>query len=241
MSASEARRDELAVALEQVRGRIERACADAGRDPAEVTLVVVTKRFPASDVLLLHELGVRDVGENRDQEAAEKVSQVRAALREKDAEPLTVHFVGQLQSNKAGHVAGYADVVHSVDRVKVVDALARGAQSSERSLDVLVQVSLDGETGRGGVAPAGVAQVVSRIAAHGLLRLQGVMAVAPLGADPGAGFATLRELADGIRREHPGARWISAGMSGDLEAAVAHGATHLRVGTAILGSRSPLL
>ena len=228
--ATTARQRELATNLAAVRDRIDEARRAAGRTD-EITLVVVTKFFPAADVDLLVDLGVTDIGENRDQEAVAKV----ASLTHRDR--LRVHFIGQLQSNKAGSVAGYADVVQSVDRAKVVRALDRGATASGRVLDVTVQVALSDSEGRGGVpvdqAPA-LAEVVTQAAS---LRLRGVMAVAPLGEDPRAAFARLRDVRDGIRRTHPAATWMSAGMSGDLEAAVAEGATHLRVGSAILGSR----
>ncbi|HET7802048.1 MAG TPA: YggS family pyridoxal phosphate-dependent enzyme [Humibacillus xanthopallidus] len=247
MSEHQTRRDQLAAGLREVRARIAAACADAGRDPAEVTLIVVTKYFPASDVLLLHDLGVCDFGENRDQEARGKFAEVRAALGEGSG-GVVLHFIGQLQTNKASHVAAYADVVHSVDRLRLVSALDRGAHLANRRLDVLLQVDLDtrpddGATGaaRGGLRPEEVLGLADTVAVRDLLRLRGVMAVAPLGADPDAAFARLREVADGIRQRHPGADWMSAGMSGDLEAAVRHGATHLRVGTAILGSRPSLL
>jgi pyridoxal phosphate enzyme (YggS family) len=241
MHTTPERLGEIAAGLERVRARIERACRDAGRDPREVTLVVITKYFPAEDVLALHELGVRDVGENKDQEAGPKIAALREHLREIGAPDLTFHFVGQVQSNKAGHVAAYADVIHSVDRTKLVAALGRGADAHGRDLDVLIQVNLDGETGRGGALPEDVAALAERVAVQPRLHLRGVMAVAPLGADPDESFARLRDVASGIRADHPGATWISAGMSGDLEAAVRHGATHLRVGTAILGSRPSLL
>ena len=228
--ATTARQRELATNLAAVRDRIDEARRAAGRTD-EITLVVVTKFFPAADVDLLVDLGVTDIGENRDQEAVAKV----ASLTHRDR--LRVHFIGQLQSNKAGSVAGYADVVQSVDRAKVVRALDRGATASGRVLDVTVQVAMSDSEGRGGVpvdqAPA-LAEVVTQAAS---LRLRGVMAVAPLGEDPRAAFARLRDVRDGIRRTHPAATWMSAGMSGDLEAAVAEGATHLRVGSAILGSR----
>ena len=236
-----ARREELRVGLAAVRERVVRGCAEVGRDPDEVTLVVVTKYFPASDVLLLHELGVRHFGENRDQEAGEKFGEVRHALSQAGAPDVTLHFIGRLQSNKAAHVAGYADVIQSVDRAKLVGALDKGAHSADRTVQVLLQVSLDGDTSRGGVLPADVDALADAVAAHRLLQLRGVMAVAPLGADPDAAFARLREVADGIRARHHGADWISAGMSGDLEAGLRHGATLLRVGTAILGSRPSLL
>lgn len=229
------RRAELAANLAAVRERVRRACAAAGRtDP--VTLIAVTKNFPAADVDLLAGLGVSDVGENKVQEAAAKV----AALTRRDA--LTVHFIGQLQSNKTRAVAAWADVVHSLDRDKLVAGLARGASGHGRVLDVLVQVSLDvpPAPGRGGVEPAEAVRLADLVAEHEQLRLRGVMGIAPLGADPAPAFARLRAVAESIREDHPAARWISAGMSADLEAAVAEGATHLRVGTAILGSRSSL-
>ena len=237
----EQRLEELRGNLAAVHARIERGCDAAGREPGEVTLVVVTKYFPVSDVLLLHRLGVRHFGENRDQEAGEKFRAVRAALAGSGQEDLTLHFIGQLQSNKAGHVAGYADVVQSVDRAKIVAALDRGAHAADHRLRLLLQVSLDGDTARGGVLPEEAAHLADEVEGHELLSLKGVMAVAPLGVDPDDAFARLREVADGIRARHPGADWLSAGMSADLEAGLRHGATHLRVGTAILGSRPSLL
>ncbi|KQU70406.1 alanine racemase [Phycicoccus sp. Root563] len=228
---SDQRRDELAANLEVVRTRIHRACADAGRDPGEVTLIAVTKFFPASDVDLLADLGITAIGENRDQEVSAKLTEVTARDR------LEVHFIGQLQSKKAGSVVGYADVVQSVDRPKLVTALDRAAAAAGATTDVLVQVNLDEAPGRGGVPPEGARGLADLVAGATHLRLRGVMAVAPWGADPDPAFATLQEVAVGIREEHPGADWVSAGMSGDLEAAIAHGATHLRVGSAILGTR----
>jgi pyridoxal phosphate enzyme (YggS family) len=235
------RRVEIAQGLERVRDRIALACHAAGRDPAEITLIVITKYFPAEDVLALHELGVRDIGENKDQEAGPKLRAVREHLTAAGAPNLTLHFVGQLQSNKAGHVAAYADVVHSVDRPKLVTALARGAEAAARTVDVLIQVRLGGESGRGGALPEAAESLAEAIEAQPRLQLRGVMAVAPLDADADESFALLSEVAGGIRARHPQATWVSAGMSGDLEAAIRHGATHLRVGTAILGSRPSLL
>lgn len=227
----DARREELARNLSRVRVRIADACRRAGRDPAELSLVAVTKFFPASDVDLLADLGVTAIGENRDQEASAKVAELRSRAA------LEVHFIGQLQTNKVGSVVTYADVVQSVDRPKLVAALDRAAGSRGVRPGVLVQVSLDEPPDRGGVEPAGAQSLADQVAACRHLELRGVMAVAPLGGDPDAAFARLREVADRIQERHPGATWISAGMSGDLEAAVAHGATHLRVGSAILGSR----
>jgi pyridoxal phosphate enzyme (YggS family) len=243
------RRGQIGAGLAAVRGRIERACSAAGRDPGEITLVVVTKFFPASDVRLLAELGVTDLGENRDQEARAKFADVRA-----DTPGLTLHFIGQLQSNKAHSVARYADVVHTVDRTRLVRALDQGAGAAGRRLAVLVQVDLDPrprtpgqlvrpdrpELARGGISASAALDLAVQVAATEHLELRGVMGVAPLGADPAEAFARLAEVAGGIRERFPSACWVSAGMSGDLEAAVAHGATHLRVGTAILGTRPAL-
>ncbi|HET7761693.1 MAG TPA: YggS family pyridoxal phosphate-dependent enzyme [Phycicoccus sp.] len=224
------RREDLAAGLEAVRRRVDAALEAAGRSDRPA-LVVVTKFFPASDVDLLAELGVTDVGENRDQEAAAKCGMI--AHRDR----LTVHFIGQLQTNKAHSVVRYADVVQSVDRPKLVSALDRAAGREGRVLDALVQVGLDRTGGRGGAAPADVPALADLVAGCEHLRLRGVMAVAPLGEEARPAFARLRAVAEQVRAAHPGATWVSAGMSADLEEAVAEGATHLRVGSAILGSR----
>lgn len=227
------RRDELAANLAAVRDRMAAAAQAAGRSPDELTLVAITKTFPASDVVLLAGLGVRDVGENRAQEAASKHAEVGTLPI---GTGLRWHFVGTVQRNKAALVASFADVVHSVDRPELARALDRAAAAP---LDVLVQVSLDGEPGRGGASPADVAGLADLVAGTDHLRLRGLMAVAPLRADPGPAFARLAETAARLRADHPEAIWISAGMSGDLEAAVAAGATHVRIGTALLGRRPP--
>ena len=228
------RRDELARNLDRVRARIADACDRVGRSPDEVTLTVVTKFFPASDLRLLTGLGVRHVGENRHQEAEAKHAEC-ADLG------LTWHFVGGLQSNKAAAVARYADVVESVDRAKLLQGLAQGARESDRPVDVLVQVDLDPDpaagSGRAGCAPGDVERLAEQVAATDGLRLRGVMAVAPLGTDPVPAFAKLVEIAALVRLVDPAATWVSAGMSGDLEQAVETGATHVRIGSAVLGSR----
>jgi PLP dependent protein len=233
------RRAELATSLAAVRERIARACAAAGRKPESVTLVAVTKTYPASDVELLAGLGVTDVGENKDQEAAAKAAAVRAAVR--------WHFVGQLQRNKAKSVVTYADVVESVDSVRLVRALAGAVERHrDRPLDVLVQVSLDGDLTRGGaVADALESErdlwhVADAVAAADGLRLGGVMAVAPQSWVPDLAFEKLATLAERVAADHPGATTMSAGMSGDLEQAVKHGATHVRIGTSLLGMRNTL-
>ncbi len=226
------RREELAARLADVRRRIAKACAAAGRDPGDITLIAVTKTRPASDVRLLSELGLSDVGENRDAEAAPKAAQC-ADLN------LTWHFIGQLQTNKAASVVRYAHVVHSVDRLRLIRALGQAARRAERVIDGLIEVSLDGDPARGG-APAGeVPALAEALEAEPGLVLGGVMAIAPLGMPPADAFARLLDSAEAVRAVRPSATVISAGMSGDLEAAVEAGATHLRIGTALLGDRGP--
>ena len=232
MSAEEERRSELRERLAAVRGRIGAACRAVRRDPGEVTLVAVTKTFPASDVRLLYELGVRDVGENRDQEAAPKAAECADLAPE-----LSWHFIGQLQTNKAASVVRYASVVHSVDRLRLVRALGEHARKVDRVITCLVQVSLDGDTARGGVTEQGAGDIAAAVAAEDGLVLGGVMAMAPLGVPPALAFAPLPRIAAAVRASHPGAVIVSAGMSGDLEEAIAAGATHVRVGTALLGGR----
>jgi len=243
------RRSELEKNLAEVRSRIAVACAAAGRDPGEITLIAITKTRPPADVLLLHELGLTDFGENKDQEAAPKAAACAAALAA-DAgpgaarsRPLRWHFVGQLQTNKASSVASYADVVHSVDRARLVRALGAAARKAGRELTCLVQVDLDtpADPARGGVPPAQVREIAEAIEAEQALILGGVMAIAPLDADPALAFAALRPCSLAVRAVNPAATIISAGMSGDLEAAIANGATHVRIGTALLGARRPLV
>jgi PLP dependent protein len=233
-----ARREELSVSLRRVHERIGSACKAAGRLPEEISLIVVTKFFPASDVEALCRLGVTDIGENRDQEASSKVAALSVEVRQR----LHVHFIGQLQSNKAHSLASYVDTVHSIDRNKLVRALDRAATSTGRDIGALVQVALTGDSpgrGRGGIPLDDVAELANSVAAAQHLTLRGLMAVAPLGVDPAEAFAELAQVASVVSADHPEATWISAGMSADLEAAVANGATHLRVGSAILGSRPP--
>lgn len=232
-SPGSTRRDELAANLARVDERIAGACAAAGRPRGDVHLTVVTKFFPASDVRLLADLGVEAVGENRHQEAEAKRAEC-ADVR------IRWHFIGGLQSNKASSVATYADVVESVDRARLLPGLRKGAHARSHELDVLVQVSLDAggsQRGRSGVLPEELAGLADQVASTGMLRLRGLMAVAPPQEDPRRAFDRLADIADSFRREHPDATWLSAGMSGDLEAAVEHGATHVRIGRSVLGSR----
>jgi PLP dependent protein len=234
------RRTELARALDQVRGRIDAAARAAGRDPGEVSLLAVTKTRPATDVAHLVDLGLAEFGENREQEGAAKAAEL-AALRP-DA-PVHWRVVGQLQRNKARNVARWAHAVDSVDSPRLVHALDRAVgkarEAGERAdpLSVLVQVSLDDAPGRGGASLADVPGLADRVAQSEHLSLDGVMTVAPQHADPSEAFRTFAGVAERVRAAHPGATTLSAGMSGDLEAAIEHGSTCVRVGTALLGTR----
>ncbi|MGV1035725.1 MAG: YggS family pyridoxal phosphate-dependent enzyme [Candidatus Nanopelagicales bacterium] len=239
------RRAEIEARLGVVRQEIAQAAVDSGRSAEDVTLIVVTKTKPASDVQILADLGVTEVGENRDQEAREKHDECADLA-------LQWNFIGQLQTNKCPSVASYADRIHSVDRVRLVNALSKAVVArraadgthANRQLECLVQVNLDpmaaavGSPGhRGGAQPGDVTAIAAAIAQADGLRLGGVMAVAPLGEDPRPAFDRLREVSGKIADEHPSATIISAGMSGDFVAAIKAGATHVRMGAAVLGHR----
>lgn len=229
------REAELAAALDRLRTRLAAACESAQRDPADVTLLPVTKFFPASDVEILYRLGCRAFGESREQEASAKV----AALHTR--EPVAWHMIGRLQRNKSRAVAKWAHTVHSVDSARLAAALDRAAgEVRDAPLRVLLQVSLDTDTQRGGVAANDLAALADQVDDSPNLQLSGVMAIPPLDADPDRAFARLAELHDDLRRAHPHATELSAGMSNDLEIAVRHGSTCVRVGTALMGPR-PLI
>jgi PLP dependent protein len=235
------RKAQLAANLAKVEGRIAAACAAAGRGREEVTLIVVTKTYPASDVRILSELGVRHVAENKDQDAAPKAAECSDL-------PLVWHFVGQLQTNKVRSVVRYADLVQSVDRSRLVMALSKEAVRVGREVGCLIQVALDadesGRGARGGVGPDGIAELADLLADSPGVRLDGLMTVAPLTGEYAGrqreAFGRLMDLSTDLRRAHPAANMVSAGMSADLEEAVAAGATHVRVGTAVLGVRPRL-
>jgi pyridoxal phosphate enzyme (YggS family) len=236
VTVTDSRRRDIAAGLDAARARIAAAETAAGREAGSVDLVVVTKTFPADEVAVLADLGVRHVGENRDQEAAPKAQALAGS-------GLVWHFVGQLQTNKVRSVVGYADVVESVDRTKLVRALSRASTAlrpADAPLTCLVQVCLDDRPGRGGAAPEQAGEIADDIVAAPGLALGGLMAVAPLEGDPDRAFGRLAELAEAMVAAHPDARIVSAGMSGDLEAAVRHGATQVRLGSAVLGYRPPV-
>lgn len=223
------RQAELAANLAALEELISTACSQAGRDRSGVTVVAVTKTWPVSDAALLRDLGVTDLAENRDQDAKEKAAAIRG---------VRWHFVGSVQTNKARSIATYAHVVQSVDRPQVVAALSAGATKADRVLEVLLQVSLDGDPARGGALPAALPALADQVEDADGLVLKGVMAVAPVGQDPAAAFGRLQVLGSRLAAAHPSAVLISAGMSGDLAAAIQAGSTHVRVGTAVLGHRT---
>jgi len=223
---------ELQTNLQDVERDISQACTAANRNREDVTLIAVTKTWPASDVDLLAELGVTNVGENRDQEAKPKHDEVQA-------KNLIWHAIGQLQTNKAKSVAAWADVVHSVDRSDLVTSLIKAVANREEPLGVLIQVNLDPTPAenRGGALPDEIMDLADLISSSSGLKLQGVMGVAPLGGNDDLAFARLQEFANLIQAKFPEANWISAGMSGDFATALKYGATHLRIGSSILGKR----
>jgi pyridoxal phosphate enzyme (YggS family) len=226
------RLSEIQSNLESIQTRIKNACSAAGRDTSEITLIAVTKTYPASDVDLLKQLGIENVGENRDQEASSKQAEVKNEFK--------WHFIGQLQSNKAKSVVNYADLIHSVDRWSLAKEIQKSAQGINKVQPVLIQVDLD-QSGpdptRGGIWPAELSELAAAISQASHLELKGLMSVAPLAEKPELAFARLKEIRVGFLKEHPQAQILSAGMSDDLEAAILHGATHLRIGSALLGER----
>ena len=219
------RKAEIARNLQEVKERIIGAAKSVNRDPNEIELIVVTKTFPISDIEILRELGETNFGENRDQEAGPKAEIISA----------TWHFQGQIQSNKIKSICQWADVIHSISSEKEILKFAQ----SERKHQLFLQVSLDGQEGRGGASPAELAQLADLVNESNNLELLGLMAVAPLGVEPDKAFADLAQINQGFAGQFPNSKFLSAGMSGDFEAAIKNGATHIRVGSSILGSRSP--
>jgi len=218
--------------LEKINTRIAEACSRSKRNISEITLIAVTKTYPASDVDLLKQLGIENVGENKDQEASGKISQVK--------EKFSWHFIGQLQSNKAKSVVTYADLIHSVDRLSLAKELQKSASAIAKKQKVLIQVDLDQsgpDSSRGGVWPADLAALAQFISQSENLELAGLMSVAPLGENPSEAFQRLVQIRSDFLKNYPTAVILSAGMSEDLEAAIEHGATHLRIGSALLGER----
>lgn len=223
--------ESLAERLAGIDSRISYALSKNGRTADDVTRIVVTKFHPAQLVRELYELGVRDFGENRDQEAAAKAGEVSDL-------DCHWHFIGQLQSNKAKSVVRYASTIHSLDRLSLLEALAKATEDRKTPLKVFVQMNLTEDPNRGGVNPSDLEEFADKVASVPTLQLQGVMAVASLDGEEERDFDAVSRASEALRSSHPEARFISAGMSGDFELAIAYGATHLRIGTAITGNRA---
>ena len=223
----------LAERYREVQGSISTKLIELGRTPSEVTLIVITKNHPDALARELYELGGRNFGENRDQEAGPKA----AALA--DCEGLSWHFVGQLQSNKVRSVLGYAQSIHSLDRPSLLKALAAETGRLQRDIDVFIQLNLTDDPGRGGVQPSELEAFAEQVLAQPRLNLRGVMGVAALERDPRLDFATIQAASQHLQTVAPDAKAISAGMSHDYLEALEFGATHLRIGTAITGIRNP--
>jgi pyridoxal phosphate enzyme (YggS family) len=222
------RKSEIAANLLEVNERIDAAAAKAGRNPADIKLIVVTKTFPITDLQDLYDLGVREFGENRDQEASEKVGLLPADIN--------WHFQGQIQSNKLKSITGWATYIHSIDQLKYAKLVSEFAGNQRKS--IFIQVSLDEiPESRGGVDPAKLVELASGITEFTNLTLMGLMAVAPLDEGTDSAFSRLATYHHEFMKNFPQAKYLSAGMSGDYESAILHGATHIRIGSSILGNR----
>ena len=246
MNTTDGRVAELTTSLAAIRARLSRAAEAAGRAVDEITLLPVTKFFPAADVAILWRLGCGAFGESREQEAAAKIMEFdRLVGAPAESGSARWHMIGRIQSNKAKNLARWADTVHSVYTDKVVstlDSATAAAMTDGRTsvMRVFVQISLDGDPERGGVDindPREVDRICAQVAQSRSLELVGLMSIPPLGADPDSAFATLAAEHRRVLRDHPAATGLSAGMSEDLEAAVRHGSTCVRVGTALMGQR----
>jgi hypothetical protein len=243
IAVASARERELADALSALRGRLARAAEAAGRNADEIELLPITKFFPASDVLILRNLGCLEFGESREQEASNKSAEVGAVL---NTEPIRWHMVGRIQRNKVRSIAGWAYTAHSLDGARVIAALNRAATEALEQgrrvepLRVYLQLSLDGDESRGGVdigRPDSVDELCAVVEAADGLEFVGLMAIPPLDADPDDAFARLQEEKERVQKVYERPLGLSAGMSSDLESAVKHGSTCVRVGTALLGQR----
>ena len=240
--SSSARLNEISQNLAAVEREVSIAVEKSNRQRAEITLIAVTKNFPVSDVVHLYDLGIRNFGENRDQEARAKVEEFKKYVEsdETNAEGVKWHFQGQLQRNKLRSIATWADFIHSVDQDKYLPPLQQLSIEIKKPISVLLQLSLDLpiRPDRGGVAPEELIDLGEKVMELPGLNLQGLMAVAPLDVAPDLAFNALRTISGTFLKAFPDANWISAGMSGDFAAAIAAGATHIRVGSSILGSRT---
>jgi pyridoxal phosphate enzyme (YggS family) len=225
------RKDEIAANLAQLLAEIKSVALNNNRKADEINLIAVTKGFPASDLQILSELGVQSIGESRDQEIQSKLGVIGES-------GLSLHFIGQLQRNKVKRICAYSEVIHSVDRLEIVTEIAKEVRNQQRSPQVLLQVDLAATkvSNRGGVSSAELLELAAATVLAGL-KLTGLMAIAPLDVSPVAAFERFAQLGSEFAIEHPAANWRSIGMSNDWQHAIAYGATHLRIGSRLLGNR----
>ena len=223
--------DEISANLEKVNEQIKLAAASANRLSEDITLVVVTKTFPVSDIEILYSLGIRDFGENRDQEASAKIGLLPKDVR--------WHFQGQIQSNKLKSITSWASYIHSVDQLKYAQMISDYSAGNKKP--IFMQVSLDKPPqSRSGVNPSELLELAGAISALPGIRLQGLMAVAPVNSPAEQAFAELEDIRSDFLSTFPDAKSLSIGMSGDYQIAIKYGATHIRIGSSILGIRSPI-
>lgn len=224
----------LAERLAEVRGRISTAAERSNRDLSSIELVIVTKNHSVQLPLELLELGERNFGENRDQEASPK-----AKLVEEQRPGLANwHFVGQLQSNKVKSMLEYTSTLHSLDRSSLLAELTKQLNKTpDRIFEVFIELNLTDDNNRGGLDPDMIKPFAERVLANPQLKLLGVMGVVGLGVEPAYDFERIAKAGTSLREVSPESVFISAGMSGDFEQAIEYGATHLRIGTAITGNR----
>jgi pyridoxal phosphate enzyme (YggS family) len=224
------RKEDIAHNLAHVREKIQASARSSNRELSEIKLIAVTKTFPAIDVEILHELGIRDFGENRDSEGAAKSKEVQGDW----------HFQGQIQGNKLKSIIKWASYIHSLDSHDHLEKIATLCKEREEApLGIFIQVSLDGAQGRGGVPAQELTRMADLVTSTSGIQLMGLMAVAPLGVEADKAFTELAVIHRAFSANYPSATALSAGMSGDYESAISHGATHIRVGSSILGSRTP--
>ena len=223
--------DEISANLEKVKEQIKLAAASVNRLSDDITLVAVTKTFPVSDIEILYSLGIRDFGENRDQEASAKVGLLPKDVR--------WHFQGQIQSNKLKSITSWASFIHSVDQLRYAQMISDYSAGNEKP--IFMQVSLDKlPQSRSGVNPSELLELAGGISALPGIRLQGLMAVAPVNSPAEQAFAELEDIRSDFLSTFPDAKSLSIGMSGDYQIAIKYGATHIRIGSSILGIRSPI-
>ena len=218
---------EIAHALKSVEDRIAAAATKAGRARNEITLIAVTKTYPASDVEILRNLGVQNFGENRNEEGVAKSALVSG----------TWHFQGQVQSRKLRDIASWATYIHSLDSADHIEKLSRIATEIGKEISIFLQLSLDGAPGRGGVVASELRALADSVANLPQIKLVGLMCVPPVELEHERAFSEIADIHQGFLANFPRANFLSAGMSSDYEVAITHGATHLRVGSQILGSR----